>query len=131
MAAQLAALAEADGRQVFWVRWRDPLDLAQQMTRVAVACGLPEAELEAARAGRQSLPDVVWRQLASARRWLLVLDNIDEPNALDPHGEPVALYRGWIRPHGRGLLLITSRDTSEQTWGRRARLLPLQPFGPA
>ncbi|MEU6912474.1 tetratricopeptide repeat protein, partial [Streptomyces olindensis] len=128
VAAQLAALAEADGRQVFWVRWRDPLDLAQQMTRVAVACGLPEAELEAARAGRQSLPDVVWRQLASARRWLLVLDNIDEPNALDPDGEPVALYRGWIRPHGRGLLLITSRDTSEQTWGRRARLLPLQPL---
>ncbi|MFE9773528.1 tetratricopeptide repeat protein [Streptomyces sp. NPDC005931] len=128
VAAQLAAQAEEDGWQVFWVRWRDPVDIAQQMTRVAVACGLPEAELEAARAGQRSLPDVVWRQLASARRWLLVLDNIDEPHALDPDGEPVAHYRGWIRPQGRGLLLITSRDTSELTWGRRARLLHLRPL---
>ncbi|MFH8657442.1 tetratricopeptide repeat protein, partial [Streptomyces afghaniensis] len=128
VAAQLAALAEEDGWQVFWVRWRDSVDLAQQMTRVAVACGLPETELESARAGLQSLPDVVWRQLASARRWLLVLDNIDEPQTVDPEGEPVAHYRGWIRPHGRGLLLITSRDTSEQTWGQCARLLPLQPL---
>ncbi|WP_307176436.1 tetratricopeptide repeat protein [Streptomyces africanus] len=128
VAAQLAALAEEDGWHVFWVRWRDSVDLAQQMTRVAVACGLSEAELEAARAGQQSLPDVVWRQLASARRWLLVLDNIDEPQTVDPDGEPVAHYRGWIRPHGRGLLLITSRDTSEQTWGRCARLLPLKPL---
>ncbi|WP_256923344.1 tetratricopeptide repeat protein [Streptomyces sp. 13-12-16] len=129
VAAQLAARAEEDGRQVFWVRWRDSVDLAQQMTRVAVACGLSEADLEAARAGRESLPDVVWRQLAfSRRRWLLVLDNVDEPQAVDVEGEPVAHYRGWIRPHGRGLLLITSRDTSEQTWGRRARLLPLRPL---
>ncbi|MGC2997887.1 tetratricopeptide repeat protein [Streptomyces sp. G35A] len=128
VAAQLAARAEDDGWRVFWVRWRDPVDLAQQMTRVAVACGLSEAELEAARAGQRSLPDVVWQQLASARRWLLVLDNIDEPHALDPDGEPVAHYRGWIRPHGSGLLLITSRDTSELTWGRRARLLSLRPL---
>ncbi|WP_374772094.1 tetratricopeptide repeat protein [Streptomyces sp. NBC_01310] len=128
VAAQLAACAEEEGWQVFWVRWRNSVDLAQQMTRVAVACGLPETDLEAARAGHENLPDVIWRQLASARRWLLVLDNIDEPQVVGP-GEPVAQYRGWIRPHGRGLLLITSRDTSEQTWGRCARLLPLEPLG--
>jgi hypothetical protein len=128
VAAQLAARAEEDGLRVFWVRWRNSVDLTQQMTRVAVACGLPEANLEATRAGQESLPDTVWRQLASARRWLLVLDNIDEPHAVGPEREPVAQYRGWIRPHGRGLLLITSRDTSEQTWGRRARLLALKPL---
>ncbi|MFD0228289.1 tetratricopeptide repeat protein [Streptomyces hirsutus] len=128
VAAQLAARAEEDGWQVFWVRWRNAVDLAQQITRVAVACGLPQVDLEAARAGQESLPDVIWRQLASQQRWLLVLDNIDEPQAVDSQGEPMAHYRGWIRPHGRGLLLITSRDTSEQTWGRRARLLPLKPL---
>jgi tetratricopeptide (TPR) repeat protein len=128
VAAQLAAQAEQDGCQVFWVRWRDAVDLAQQMTRVAVACGLAEADLEAARAGQESLPDVVWRQLDSARRWLLVLDNIDEPRAVGPEGEQVAHYRGWIRPHGRGLLLITTRDTSTETWGPRAELLPLKPL---
>ncbi|WP_223190788.1 hypothetical protein [Streptomyces sp. TRM68416] len=60
--------------------------------------------------------------------WLLVLDNIDEPRGVGPEGETVAHYRGWIRPHGGGLLLITSRDTSTETWGPRAELLPLKPL---
>ncbi|MFE2585823.1 FxSxx-COOH system tetratricopeptide repeat protein [Streptomyces sp. NPDC059378] len=128
LAAQLAAQAEEDGRAVFWLRWRTSVDLAQQLTQVAVACGLPEADLELARVGQESLPDVVWRQLNSSRRWLVVLDNVDEPQAVGPDGEPVAHYRGWIRPHGGGLLLVTSRDTSRQTWGPRAELLRLEPL---
>lgn len=128
VAAQLAAQADAAGWRVFWVRWRDSAELAQQMVQAALACGLPEAELESAQAGRASLPDVVWRQLGRARRWLLVLDNADEPQEIGPAGEPLADYRGWIRPHGRGLLVVTSRDGSPQTWGPRARLLPLMPL---
>jgi tetratricopeptide (TPR) repeat protein len=128
VAAQLATQAEAAGWRVFWVRWRDGAELAQQMVQAALACGLPEAELEAARAGQASLPDVVWRQLGRVRRWLLVVDNADEPHEIGPAGEPVADYRGWIRPHGRGLLVVTSRDGSEQTWGPCAQLLPLEPL---
>ncbi|AKJ08601.1 hypothetical protein ABB07_00610 [Streptomyces incarnatus] len=128
VAAQLATQAEAAGWRVFWVRWRDGAELAQQMVQAALACGLPEAELEAARAGQASLPDVVWRQLSRVRRWLLVVDNADEPHEIGPAGEPVAEYRGWIRPHGRGLLVVTSRDGGEQTWGPCARLLPLEPL---
>ncbi|MEU0188235.1 tetratricopeptide repeat protein [Streptomyces sp. NPDC006207] len=128
LAAQLAAQAEADGCAVFWLRWRTSVDLAQQMTQVAVACGLPEGDLESARAGQESLPDVVWRQLESSRRWMVVLDNVDEPQLVDPGDEPLAHYRGWIRPHGGGLLLVTSRDTSTQTWGPRAELLRLEPL---
>ncbi|MFC5218610.1 FxSxx-COOH system tetratricopeptide repeat protein [Streptomyces coerulescens] len=128
VAAQLASQAEAAGWRVFWVRWRDSAELAQQMVQAALACGLPEAELESARAGRASLPDVVWRQLGRARRWLLVLDNADGPQEIGPTGEPLADYRGWIRPHGRGLLVMTSRDGSPQTWGPRAQLLPLKPL---
>jgi hypothetical protein len=41
VAAQLAVQAEAAGRQVFWVRWRDGAELAQQMVQAALACGLP------------------------------------------------------------------------------------------
>ncbi|MFE7035716.1 AAA family ATPase [Streptomyces sp. NPDC057621] len=128
VAAQLAAKADAAGWRVFWVRWRDSAELAQQMVQAALACGLPEAELESAQAGQASLPDVVWRQLGRARRWLLVVDNADEPQEIGPAGEPLADYRGWIRPYGRGLLVMTSRDGSQQTWGPRARLLPLTPL---
>ncbi|WTP57639.1 FxSxx-COOH system tetratricopeptide repeat protein [Streptomyces phaeochromogenes] len=128
LAAELAARAEAAGRAVFWLRWRNSVDLTEQMTRVAVACGLPEADLEAAQAGQENLPDVVWRQLEASRRWLVVLDNVDEPQAVGPGVEPVAHYRGWIRPHGGGLLLVTSRDSSAQTWASRAELLRLEPL---
>ncbi|MEU0188098.1 tetratricopeptide repeat protein, partial [Streptomyces sp. NPDC006207] len=128
LAAQLAAQAEEDGWAVFWLRWRSSVDLAQQLTQAAVACGLAESDLESARAGQASLPDVIWEQLESSRRWLVVLDNVDEPQAVGPGVEPVAHYRGWIRPHGGGLLLVTSRDTSTQTWGPRAELLRLEPL---
>ncbi|WP_432185961.1 tetratricopeptide repeat protein [Streptomyces sp. Tue6028] len=128
LAAQLAAQAEEAGWAVFWLRYRNSVDLTQQLIQVAVACGLPETELESARAGQESLPDVVWRQLESSRRWLVVLDNVDEPQAVGPGSEQVAHYRGWVRPHGGGLLLVTSRDTSTQTWGPRAELLRLEPL---
>ncbi|MFF4039247.1 FxSxx-COOH system tetratricopeptide repeat protein [Streptomyces sp. NPDC001816] len=128
LAAQLATQAEKDGWAVYWLRYRNAVELTQQLTQVAVARGLPEAALEAARAGQESLPDVVWRQLESSRRWLVVLDNVDDAQAVGPGDEPLAHYRGWIRPRGGGLLLVTSRDASEQTWGTRAELLRLQPL---
>ena len=128
LVAQLAVHAEERGWTVFWLRWRNSVDLTQQLTQVALACGLSEQTLEAARVGHESLPDVIWQQLESSRRWLIVLDNVDEPQAVDPGGEPVAHYRGWIRPNGGGLLLVTSRDTSDQTWGSRAELLRLEPL---
>ncbi|MEU7606207.1 tetratricopeptide repeat protein, partial [Streptomyces sp. NPDC041003] len=128
VAAELAAIAERAGYRVFWIRWRTTAQLAQLMTQVAVACGLSDEELRAARAGQASLPDVIWRHLEGSRRWLLVIDNADEPEAIGPEGETVASYRGWIRPQGGGLLLITTRDTSASSWGACADLLRLAPL---
>ncbi|MFE7096572.1 tetratricopeptide repeat protein [Streptomyces erythrochromogenes] len=130
LAALLAEQADAEGTPVFWVPWRDERDLAEQMTRVALACGLPEERLEAVRSGRASMPDVVWQQLAVARRWLLIVDNVDDPSAVGPDREPLASYRGWIRPSGGGLLLVTSRDAHPDTWGGRAVLHPVAPLDP-
>ncbi|MEU9039488.1 tetratricopeptide repeat protein [Streptomyces sp. NPDC048352] len=130
LASALAGVARAEGRSVFWIRWRGTEELAEQMTRAALACGLPETRLEEARAGRAGLPDVVWEQLERTAAWLLVIDNVDTPQAVGPDGEAVASYRGWIRPGGRGLLLVTSRNTDPVVWGPRAivhRVAPLEP----
>ncbi len=130
LASALAEIARAEGRAVFWIRWRDAEELAEQMTRTALACGLPEARLEEARAGRVGLPDLVWEQLEQTGKWLLVLDDIDTPQAVGPEGEDVASYRGWIRPGKRGLLLVTSRNTDPVVWGMQAvlrRAVPLEP----
>ncbi|MGI5518412.1 tetratricopeptide repeat protein [Streptomyces sp. CA-106131] len=131
LASTLADVARAEGRDVFWIRWRDPEELAEQMTRTALACGLPEARLEEARSGRAGLPDVVWEQLERTGRWLLVLDNVDTPQAVGPDGEDVASYRGWIRPGRRGLLLVTSRNTDPAVWGTQAVLRRVAPLEPA
>ena len=49
---------------------------------------------------------------ASADRWLLVVDNADDPQVLAGPGRSVAEGRGWLRPvtGQAGRVLVTSRD---------------------
>ncbi|WP_260988218.1 tetratricopeptide repeat protein, partial [Streptomyces sp. CFMR 7] len=129
LAAEAAAQARAQGRVVLWIRWRDdPEQLGQDLAQAAHILGLPESRLEEARTGRVSLVDAVWEHLAGVRGWLIVVDNVDTPSRVGPEPGLPAAYRGWLRPHGGGVLLVTSRDTSGQTWGPDADLLHLQPL---
>ncbi|MFJ4828305.1 tetratricopeptide repeat protein, partial [Streptomyces bacillaris] len=129
LAAEAAAQARAQGRVVLWIRWRDdPEQLGQDLAQAAHVLGLAESRLEAARTGRVSLVDAVWEHLAGVKGWLIVVDNVDAPSRVGPGPEPVAAYRGWLRPHGDGALLVTSRDTTRQTWGPDADLIRLQPL---
>ncbi|MEU9529655.1 MULTISPECIES: tetratricopeptide repeat protein [Streptomyces] len=129
VAAEAASQARTDGRVVVWIRWRDdPAQLAQDMTHAAHILGMPEARLEEARTGRASLVDAVWEHLASVAGWLIVIDNVDAPARIGPGTESIAAYRGWLRPDGAGILLVTSRDTSVQTWGSGPVLIPLDPL---
>ncbi|MFE3373926.1 tetratricopeptide repeat protein [Streptomyces sp. NPDC059173] len=129
LAAEAAAQARDQGQVVVWVRWRDdPEQLGQDLAQAAHILGLPEARLEEARTGRVSLVDAVWEHLTTVTGWLIVVDNVDTPTRVGPGSGPPAAYRGWLRPHGGGVLLVTSRDTSRQTWGPDADLLHLQPL---
>lgn len=128
LAKTLCARAKKSGYSVFWVQLGSDSDLARSLTQVAIACGLSLGALEKAQAGHENLPDVVWQQLVSARKWLLVIDDADEARKIGPEPEMVSDYRGWIRPEGSGLLLVTSRDTNAGTWGPCAELLRLAPL---
>ncbi|WP_256986777.1 tetratricopeptide repeat protein [Streptomyces sp. SS07] len=129
LAAEAAAQARAQGQVVVWIRWRDdPERLGQDLAQAAHILGLPEARLEEARTGRVSLVDAVWEHLATVTGWLIVVDNVDTPTRVGPGSGPPAAYRGWLRPHGGGVLLVTSRDTTGQTWGTDADLIHLQPL---
>ncbi|MCR8945186.1 tetratricopeptide repeat protein [Streptomyces sp. OUCMDZ-4982] len=129
LAAEAAAQARAKGRVVVWIRWRDDAEqLGQDLAQAAHILGLPESRLEEARTGRVSLVDAVWEHLAGVKGWLIVVDNVDAPSRVGPGPEPVAAYRGWLRPRGGGVLLVTSRDTSGRTWGPDADLIHLQPL---
>ncbi|MFW6723210.1 tetratricopeptide repeat protein [Streptomyces sp. MAR4 CNY-716] len=129
LAAQAAQQAEAQDRAVFWVRWQDDAArLAHDLTRVAKELGLAETRLHDAQSGQAALVDVVWEQLAAVRGWVIVIDNVDTPSRLGPGSEPPGSYRGWVRPGGAGLLVVTTRDGAPDTWGPRARLVPLEPL---
>ncbi|MGX1899665.1 tetratricopeptide repeat protein, partial [Streptomyces anulatus] len=129
LAAEAAARARAEGRVVVWIRWRDdPAQLGQDLAQAAHILGLPEDRLEEARTGRVSLVDAVWEHLATVKGWVIVVDNVDTPTRIGPGSGLPAAYRGWLRPHGGGVLLVTSRDTTRQTWGPDADLIHLQPL---
>ncbi|UPT46846.1 MULTISPECIES: tetratricopeptide repeat protein [Streptomyces] len=129
LAAEAAARTRAAGQVVVWIRWRDdPAQLGQDLAQAAHILGLHEDRLEEARTGRVSLVDAVWEHLATVQGWLIVVDNVDTPTQVGPGSGLPAAYRGWLRPHGGGVLLVTSRDTTRQTWGPDAGLLHLQPL---
>ncbi len=129
LAAEAAARARAEGQAVVWIRWRDdPEQLGQDLAQAAHILGLPEFRLEEARTGRVAFVDAVWEHLAAVTGWLIVVDNVDAPARVGPGPGQPAAYRGWLRPHGGGVLLVTSRDTSRQTWGPEADLVHLQPL---
>ncbi|MER7943595.1 ATP-binding protein [Streptomyces sp. NPDC094458] len=129
LAAESAAQARAQGQAVVWIRWRDdPAQLGQDLAQAAHILGLPDSRLEEARMGRVSLVDAVGEHLADVTGWLIVVDNVDTPAHVGPGSGPPAAYRGWLRPYGGGVLLVTSRDTTRQTWGPDADVLHLQPL---
>ncbi|MFJ9506672.1 tetratricopeptide repeat protein, partial [Streptomyces anulatus] len=129
LAAEASARARAEGRVVVWIRWRDdPAQLGQDLAQAAHILGLPESRLEEARTGRVSLVDAVWEHLATVEGWVIVVDNVDTPTRIGPGSGLPAAYRGWLRPHGGGVLLVTSRDTTRQTWGPDVDLIHLQPL---
>lgn len=129
VAAAMAKKAQEKGTPVFWIPALNASELAEHMVRVAVACGLQEEALESARAGRVSLADAVWEQLAKTKRWLIVLDNLDDPDIARSGSGPLHDHRGWVRcPEPGGLLLITSRVADGGTWGAGTTVMRLAPL---
>lgn len=78
------------------------------MIAVAGQLEADPGELAAARAGKRSLQDLVWRYLDNAAKpWLLIFDGVDDPklmSTLSSNGQGC----GWIRPSNRGLVVVTS-----------------------
>ncbi|MGW3098886.1 tetratricopeptide repeat protein, partial [Streptomyces sp. NPDC001102] len=111
------------GQQVWWVDARQGSTLEAGLRAVARQAGAREEQL---RAG--SAADVLWSYLAQFDRpWLLVVDNADEPALLDGPGR-LSEGTGWIRPPANGLgnVLVTTRDSTPQTWGSACMLHPVR-----
>jgi tetratricopeptide (TPR) repeat protein len=125
LAQEVVEQARRDGYTVAWLRWLSPEQLTGRMLEAASRLGIPPARIGAAQQSGASLVDLVWNHLNRTRRWVIVIDNLDQPGAAAPAGEQLREYRGWIRPSGAGLLIVTSRDRNPGTWGPDAEFLVL------
>ncbi|WP_067607359.1 tetratricopeptide repeat protein [Nocardiopsis listeri] len=113
VAAALAEHARAEGWTVFWVR---PDAILPSMLEVAVEMGASRTEAEQVKGAPRSAARWVWRHLdAAPRPWLLVLDNADRPELLDPENRP-GEQRGWMRSSPGGFVLVTSRVNDPALW---------------
>ncbi|MDQ1041579.1 tetratricopeptide (TPR) repeat protein/transcriptional regulator with XRE-family HTH domain [Streptomyces sp. V3I8] len=110
--------ATASGIRTWWIPAEDAATVTAGMLALAVELGASPDRL---RVG--SLPDIVWRLLDELDEpWLLVMDDVDDPTAaLAVTGSGLTDGAGWLRPARRttGTLLLTTRDGSATTWGRR------------
>ncbi|MFC4033921.1 tetratricopeptide repeat protein [Streptomyces polygonati] len=148
--ARHAAQTRRIGRRrarVWWIWAADPLSLAAGLVTVARQLGAEPMDLEAITTGAADGPDRFWELLDKAPSgWLLIFDNADSPEVLagsrpdagrstrpaaGPVAAPVSAGAGWVRQSRRGLTVVTSRDTDQETWGWHARVLPLGPLGEA
>ncbi|WP_444961094.1 tetratricopeptide repeat protein [Nocardiopsis sp. M1B1] len=113
VAAALAERARRDGWTVFWLR---PGSVASSMVEAAVEVGGSRQEAERVKGARRQAARWVWRHLdAAARPWLLVIDNADRPEELDPENRP-GDQLGWMRASPGGFVLVTSRVDDPAQW---------------
>ena len=84
---------------------------------MAIELGADPRLVQAAWDGQLSAPDLLWQQLATfAQRWLLIIDEADDPMPLAlPHGLPCD-GTGWLREAGHGATIVTSRDGNPDVW---------------
>jgi tetratricopeptide (TPR) repeat protein len=106
--------------ETWWVSAADSRQFRAGMIALAFRVGVTEEQVRHGEA-----MDLLWQRLAEwPGRWLLVIDSADDPVVLAAGAPPVKDGRGWVRPpaRGSGLVVVTSRDGREATWGTLGRL---------
>ena len=127
--ALTVAQAVAIEGQVWWITARDEASLTTDLVDLSAELGATAEEIRHAGAGVRSLIDLVWRSLeAMPGRWILVVDNADQPQLLAAEGTRVADGKGVVRGSARGLVLVTSRVGAATVWGSQAVLHPVGPL---
>ena len=98
VALALAEQVRGRGGSVRRISGVDATSVTDGMLAVAARLGASPAEIEQARAGRLHPADVVWNRLREHARWLLVIDNVDDVDALQVKGSSASDGTGWLRP---------------------------------
>src|SRR4051794_40883053 len=118
LAVEHAYACSASYDVVWWARADDPVTLAGDLARLAADRRLPDPP-RGGTADVEELAAAAWAWLAGHDRWLLILDNVEDPASLRPA----------LPAHLPGHVLITAR--ADVGWSRLAVPLPLGVLDPA
>lgn len=123
LALEAAHDAVQRGWQVWWVSAADRSGFLGGMRALSRRLGLTDDELRYGDAA-----DLLWQRLSRQdHKWLLVIDNADDPQVTAGPGQQAGDGTGWLRPvtSGAGLIVVTSRDGRAESWGPWCRLYRL------
>jgi hypothetical protein len=123
--AWLLATGCPEGVRAWWVTATTAEQLRGQLRQVALEAGGTETQVEYAWSGHRDPAALLYELLESYQdRWMLVIDDANDPRLLAGVAESVAVARGWLRPPpDNGLILVTTRDGSPGQWGPQCRLV--------
>ena len=133
VALAAARMARDRGCRVWWVSAADAATLTGGMLEVLRDLGAPESVTVPVREGERTAPERAWEFLngrhAAGRRWLLVLDGADDPEALaSADAMTPADGRGWLRADPAGMVIVTTRNRNPEVWGTAVTLRELRPL---
>ncbi|MDT0533126.1 ATP-binding cassette domain-containing protein [Micromonospora sp. DSM 115977] len=130
LAADVALRLRRRGTIVWWLSATSAADLLAGLRQVATDLAADVEAIDRAWSGGAGAADLLWGLLLKQRKpWLLVLDDVDEPNILA--GSPFVLEdsKGWLRnvESKYGKVLVTSRPGGRwPVWCRAHTLPPLE-----
>lgn len=127
LALELAHRKAAQGVQVWWLNGSSPALLTAALHALAFAAGATDTEFD-----RAHPADVLWNNLNTYDgSWLVVFDNVDDPNILAADSGFLSQGTGWLRPpSSRGAILVTSRDGRKDLWPSWAAMIPVKSLTP-
>lgn len=127
LALELAHRAAGRGTRVWWLNGSSTTVLTAALHALAFAAGAADTEFDHAHPA-----DVLWNNLDSyGGPWLVVLDNVDDPDVLSVDGGTLTAGTGWLRPTGQqGSVLVTSRDGRRNRWPSWTTMLPVESLTP-
>ncbi|MDM8518991.1 FxSxx-COOH system tetratricopeptide repeat protein [Anaerolineales bacterium HSG6] len=114
LAIQYAHRYKDEYQVVWWIQAEEATPLATDFNRLTTPLGLPGEKID----DIERVRGIVKQWLADNKGWLLIFDNADDRDLLEPY---------WLEGKAKqnGHVLITSRT---ENWGQYAKTTPLEKF---
>ncbi|MEV4093679.1 tetratricopeptide repeat protein [Streptosporangium saharense] len=110
------------GYRVWWISASSESEVTASMLDIARSLGASDGQIREALVGGLNPADLLWGYLEHQKKWLMILDNVDDIRILTVNGRNAGSGNGWLRPSRSGIVLVSSRLGDGAQWGSFSRL---------